>query len=302
MRRGIVLGSLLALGAVSLTVAASQQSAPMVEVESLKDNLFVLRGGGGASAAFVRSDGVVLVDTKVPGFGQALIGKIGELTTRPITTIINTHTHFDHVGSNPDFPAAVQVVAHENTAALMHEMNSVTGLSMPARENIFEASNGVGLATRTFYERMSLGGGTDRIDLYYFGRGHTGGDAWVVFPALRIMHAGDMFPGKALPIMDANNGGSGVEFAGTLSRAHAAVTEIDTIITGHSTTMTPADLEEYSRFVGDFVAAVREAKQAGRSVDDVAGSWTIPAAYAGYADPQPERLRAYIQVIYDELD
>ena len=43
-----------------------------------------------------------------------------------------------------------------------------------------------------FKEKMTLGGGKDRIDLYYFGAGHTNGDAWVVFPALRVVHAGDM--------------------------------------------------------------------------------------------------------------
>ena len=83
----------------------------------------MLRGGGGNSAAFVTSSGVVLVDTKVPGWGQPLIDKIGELTSNPVTTIINTHTHFDHVSGNVDFPAMVDVVAHENTQRLMREWN-----------------------------------------------------------------------------------------------------------------------------------------------------------------------------------
>ena len=43
---------------------------------------------------------------------------------------------------------------------------------------------------------MTLGSGADQIDLHYFGRGHTNGDAWVVFPALRVVHAGDIFSGK----------------------------------------------------------------------------------------------------------
>ena len=60
---------------------------------------------------------------------------------------------------------------------------------------------------------MTLGSGPDRIDLLYFGRGHTDGDAWVVFPSLRVVHAGDIFSGKNLPLLDANNGGSGVESA-----------------------------------------------------------------------------------------
>ena len=219
MRRGVVLGLLLVVGVLSLGVAASQQPDEMVvEVEQLEDNLYVLRGGGGNSAAFITSAGVVLVDTKNPGWGQPLINKIAELTPRPITTIINTHTHFDHVSGNVAFPATVEIVAHENTQQLMREWNEISGFGI-AGEDVFAANNGQGIATRTFTDRMSLGSGADQVDLYYFGRGHTGGDAWVVFPALRTMHAGDMFPGKQVPILDANNGGSGVAFSRRCSRA-----------------------------------------------------------------------------------
>ena len=167
----------------------------VVEVDQLRDNLYVLRGGGGNSAAFVTSDGVVLIDTKLAGWGQPLLDKIGELTSNPVTTIINTHTHFDHVSGNVDFPATVSVVTHENTEQLMGEWNPVTGFPGDFPD-VFKENNGRGLPTLTFSDRMTLGTGDDQINLHYFGRGHTGGDAWVVFPALRVMHAGDMFPGK----------------------------------------------------------------------------------------------------------
>ena len=132
---------------------------------------------------------------------------------------------------------------------------------------------------------MTIGNGADQIDLYYFGRGHTNGDAWVVFPALRAVHAGDIFSGKNLPLLDANNGGSGVEIGDTLAKAAKNLKNIDTIITGHSTTMTMADLREYAQFNKDFCSDVQAAKKAGKSVDEVAASWKIPAKYTGYTDP-----------------
>jgi len=301
MRRGIVLGALLIVGLLSFGITANQQQDEMVvEVERLADNLFVLRGGGGNSAAFVTSDGVVLVDTKVPGWGQPLIDKIAELTPNPVTTIINTHTHFDHVSGNVEFPATVDIVAHENTQRLMREWNEITGFGI-AGEDVFGANNGMGIATRTFSDRMTLGNGTDQVDLYYFGRGHTGGDVWVVFPSLRVMHAGDMFPDKQVPVLDANNGGSGVDFSETLMKSYATLTDIDTIITGHSTQMTRDDLREFARFMRDFVAAIREAKESGQSVDDIANAWDIPSRYTGYTKPNAEGLTPWVQVIYDEL-
>ena len=301
MSRGVVLGMLLVFGVLSFVVTANQQQdAKVVEVEQLEDNLFVLKGGGGNSAAFVTSDGVVLVDTKIPGWGQPLIDKLRELTPNPVTTIINTHTHADHVGGNMEFPGTVDIVAHEDTQRLMREWNAITGFGA-AGDSLFEANNGKGIATRTFANRMTLGSGADQVDLYYFGRGHTGGDAWVVFPSLRTMHSGDMFAGKELPLLDANNGGSGIDFPETLNNAYATLTEVDTIITGHGTQMTRDDLQEFAEFVGDFVAAIREAKETGRSVDSVVDTWKVPGTYTGYSKLPPAWLKPNIQVIYDEL-
>ena len=300
MRRGFAIGLLLAVGALSIAAAAGQQEEMVVEVEQLEDNLYVLRGGGGNSAAFVTGSGVVLVDTKMPGWGQPLIDKIAELTSNPVTTIINTHTHFDHVGGNVEFPATVQVVAHENTQRLMREWNEISGLGF-AGENVFAASGGQGVANRTFTDRLTLGSGADQVDLYYFGRGHTGGDAWVVFPSLRTAHTGDMFAGKGMPLVDANNGGSGVDFPGTLRNAHRTLTAVDTLITGHSTQMTPDDLAEFADYVSTFVDAVRDAKQAGRSVEEFAASWSAPSRFSGYDAATEQRLQANAQIIYDEL-
>jgi len=308
MSRRIVLGVVVAIGAVTMGVRAAQQpaagppAARVVEVEKLRDNLWVMRGGGGNSAVFVTATGVVVVDTKNPGWGQPLLDKIKTVTDKPVTTIINTHTHGDHVSGNVEFPATVEVVTHENTKTNMEAMRVPPGVTPAAGApvNIFKENGGRGMPRRTFRDRMTLGSGTDRIELYYFGRGHTNGDAWVVFPALRVAHAGDIFSGKNIPLLDSNNGGSGLEIGDTLAKAAAGLGNVESIIPGHSTVMTPADLREYSEFNKDFAAAVQAAKKAGRSVDEVAASWTIPAKYQGYAAPAAVRLKSNIQIVFDE--
>ena len=92
------------------------------------------------------------------------------------------------------------------------------------------------------------------------------------------MHAGDIFSGKNIPILDGFNGGSGVDMPKTLSKAadYAAKQKIEAIITGHSTQMTIADLREYSAFNGDFLQAVKDAKKAGTAADALAASWKVP--------------------------
>src|SRR5436190_130870 len=156
MHRRAVLGALLTFGALSLAVAAQQPpkpSADAIEVEKLKDNLFVLKEHG-----------------------------------------------------NQDLPK------------------------------------------RTFKDKMTIGSGADQIELYYFGRAHTNGDAMVFFPAARVFHMADVFPNKAMPGMDANNGGSGVEFANTLTKAadFADKANVEKIVNGHNAaTTTRAELREY---------------------------------------------------------
>jgi cyclase len=304
MKRGIVLGVLLATGALSLAAAGyqSQPDAPkVIEVEKLRDNLFMFKGGGGNTAVFIASTGVVVVDTKNPGWGQPILSKIKELTDKPVTTIINTHTHGDHVSGNVEFPATVDIIVQENTKTNMQKMSAVTGIAQQGPPtNIFQANNGKGLPKRTFKDRMTIGTGADRIDLYYFGRGHTNGDAWVVFPALRAMHAGDIFAGKRPPLLDANNGGSGVEIGTSLAKAAAAIKNVDAIITGHSTVMAFDDLNQYADFNKDFLTWVQAEMKAGKSVDDAAAEYKIPEKYTGYTN-NANQVKTNIGVIYNEL-
>lgn len=309
MRRHLVLGTLVAAGALVMAAGAyrhaqaqqqPQPSAANIEVEKLKDNLFVLRGGGGNTTVFVQANGVIVVDTKNPGWGQPLITKIRELTNKPITTIVNTHTHFDHVSGNVDFAENVDIVTHENTAANMKAARPVTSIATTP-PNVFATSGGRGLPKRTFKDTMTLFGGADRVDLHYFGRGHTNGDAWIVIPSLRVMAAGDIFSGKNLPLLDYNNGGSGVEIGDTLMKAYTAtMKQVDQIVTGHSTVMAPSDLREYAEFNRDFLNGVREAKKAGTSAEEIVKGWSMPAKYAGYAAPAPARLQANVENIYKE--
>lgn len=300
MRRIVVLAALIGAGAVSAALGAYQAAAQpkTIEVETLKDNLFVLRGGGGNTAVFVGTQGAVVVDTKNPGWGQPILDRIKELTDKPVTTIVNTHTHGDHVSGNVEFPATVDIVVQENTAANMKKMASPPG--MPARENVFQTSNGKGMPTRTFTDRLTLGRGDDRIDLYYFGRGHTNGDAWIVFPAVRVAHAGDIFSGKNLPLLDTNNGGSGVAIGDTLARAHAGIKNVESVITGHGKVMTWNDLGEYAQFNKDFLAEVQNGIKAGKSADEIASGWKPADKYKDYSI-QDARLKQNVQSIAQEL-
>ena len=156
-----------------------------------------------------------LSDTKLTGWGQVILDRIKTVTDKPVTTIINTHTHGDHTGSNTMFPATVDIVAHENTKTNMEKMDA------------FKGDGAKGLPKKTFTDRLSLGSGKDRIDLYYFGRAHTNGDAWIVFPELRVMHTGDIFAAKDAPFVDRANGGWALRTSAGLTTIWRALNQLD---------------------------------------------------------------------------
>ena len=307
MKRSIVLSVLLALGGVSIAVygqAPQGPSAKAIEatrIEKVKDNLYIVTGSGAAdqtafsggnTAVFITESGVTLVDTKLPGYGPTLLERIKTVTNKPVTRIINTHAHGDHTGGNVFFGPTVESIVHENAKRNL------------AAQPDYAGERAKFLPTRTYADKLSIGSGNDRVDVYYFGRGHTDGDSFIVFPALRTMHVGDMFAWKALPYVDASAGGSVVEQPKSLAKAVATVKNVDTIINGHIPISTWNDLKEYADFTKDFVLYAEASMKAGKSVEQAAADYRVAAKYKGYVVTIAEGFvtpKGNLQMAYDEL-
>src|SRR2546427_12643410 len=155
MRRRLVLGAIIAVGALSIAASAFQgppaggrQGGPNVaQIEKVKDNLYMITGGGGNTAAFITDRGVVVVDTKLAGWGQPILDKIKTVTDKPVITIINKHSHPDHVGSNETFPSNVEFIAQEITKSHMK------------KQHAFKDDKARYLPKKTFKDKMSIGSG-----------------------------------------------------------------------------------------------------------------------------------------------
>ena len=309
MRRAILLTCLLVVGGLSLGAAALQQPAKLPnvrDIQKVRENLYFVSGGdtydrstwtGGNTIVFVTEKGVVLVDTMLAGAGRGILERVKSVTDKPVTTIVNTHTHYDHSGSNTEFPATVEYVAHENTRANMAKPTCPPVTNCDA----FKGDNAKYLPKRTYKDRLTLFSGRDQIDLYHFGRGHTNGDTFVVFPAARAMHTGDMYPRAHMPFIDvADNAGSAVEFNQTLQRAVSSIKNVDTVIGGHTPSpVTWADFVTYVDFYRDFLTSAQEALKKGTAVEAFVKAYRVPDQYKGFqADPQ--RVQANAQAIWAE--
>jgi len=261
MRRARLLAAIVVAGFTVATVAAQQQRPripPTGAIKKVRDNLYVIPGAGGNTTVFVTQNGIVLVDTKLANNGEAILSQVRTVSGRAVTMIINTHSHPDHIGSNDYFAPSIEKVTHENTKKWMAANPRV-------------ASNAAVMPTKTFTDKMTLGSGKDQIDLYYFGAGHTDGDAFIVFPALRAMAAGDIFAWKMAPLIDPMAGGSVVALPDTLEKAIQGIRNVDTVIEGHGDVNTWAGFRDYTLFS----RALLDAAKAGmgkQSAEEIAAS------------------------------
>src|SRR4029450_3089540 len=164
----------------------------------------------------------------------------------------------DHIGSNNYFAPSVEKVTHENTKKWM-------------AANAQVASNAAIMPTKTFTDKMTLGSGKDQIDLYYFGAGHTDGDAFIVFPALRAMAAGDIFAWKMAPLIDPMAGGSVVALPDTLEKALKGIGNVDTVIEGHGDVNTWSGFREYTQFNRTLLEAAKTGMGKQRADQSAAG-------------------------------
>ena len=307
MRRVLVLGTVIGVAAVSMVVTGQAPAGPSAraieatKIEKVKDNLYVITGSGAAdqtafsggnTAVFITDAGVTLVDTKLPGYGPTLLERIKTVTSKPVTRIINTHAHGDHSGGNAFFGPTVESIVQENAKKNMSTQPEYAG------------DRAKFLPTRTYKDKLTVGSGKDQIDVYYFGRGHTDGDSFIVFPALRTMHVGDIFAWKALPYVDAAAGGSVVEQPRTLAKAVATVKNVDTIINGHIPVSSWNDLRNYADFTREFVAFAEASLKAGKSVEQAAAEYKVAPKYTGYVVSVAEGFvspKGNLQMAYDEL-
>lgn len=246
----MILLTALAFGAFAAAPTLAQRSPlpPPEPIQHITGNVYKIFGGGGNTLVLVQKQGVVLIDTKMPGNGQAILDQVRTVTDKPITTIINTHSHPDHIGSTDfireKFPD-VRVISSENTRA------EIAGNPM------YKA--GV-LPNVTYKDRMTIGKGKERIELYYFGPAHTTGDTFVVVPAAHLLFMGDVMAWDMAPFLP--SGGASV-LPVALEKLVSTVKGVDIVVEGHGHVNNWKGLQRFTRFNRALLTAARAAYDRG---------------------------------------
>ena len=245
--------ALLASGAASLAQAPAPGPGrgggqPVQPIRMVKPGLYVVPGGGSNSIVRVTPEGVILVDTKLPGAANydGLLAQIRSVTPQPVKVVIVTHHHADHTGNNDRFIAAgAQVIGH---TALASNLDTYQFDPRPAKPT----------ATYDGERVVRLGGVEVRV--LHLGRAHTGGDSVVYFPDLKIVATSDaVTTGATGPLVDYAGGGSAVGWTPVLDAMLRL--DFDAAIPGAGPVLSKADVQgfrtKFSTVVDRATALVR---------------------------------------------
>ena len=258
MKRSLALrlAALAVFVAICVAWTQNQQAPESLALQKLGDDLYVLapsKGvGGGNIAVYLTDEGVILVDDMFDRDYEPIIEKVKSLTSRPIRYVLNTHQHDDHAGGNAKMLAeSAEVIANE------HVRTNMVRLKQP------------GLPRITFSKEMDVTLGGKEAVAMHFGRGHTGGDSVIWFPARKVIHTGDLFlTNPPQPFIDYGNGGSALEWTSTLD--DILKLDFDVVIPGHGPVSDRAGILKFKANFETMRNRIQAMVRGGKSKDEVA--------------------------------
>jgi len=222
-------------------------------VEELSDGLYWMTEGVYQVMFLTTGEGVIVVDAP-PSVGDKVLSAIAEVTDEPITHVIYSHSHADHIAAASMYPEDAVYIAHEETAANI--ANSAENYEF----GMFLGGSSVPEPTITFSESYTLEVGSQTLELDYKGANHNSGSIFIYAPEQKVLMLVDViFPGwspfKDLAVTTDVNG---------FVKAHDDVLsyDFDIMVTGHVGRLgTREDVETQKEYVLDMQANAAQALQ-----------------------------------------
>ena len=217
-----------------------QRDSQPVEFKKISDNLYEIVGGSGArTGAYIGDNGVLLIDSKMDdnSVNQVLEG-IRKLTDKSIKYLVNTHSDGDHVAGNRYLPETVTFVAHENCRK---DFFGPDRSGNPSEWNKPELSSFV--PSVTFRDKMEIYLGSKKVELWYFGVGHTTGDTVLYFPEEKTAFIGDQMFLARPQLIHSYKGGNSFEHVKTLTKMLETI-DAEKFCSGHSEIVDRAQIKE----------------------------------------------------------
>jgi glyoxylase-like metal-dependent hydrolase (beta-lactamase superfamily II) len=218
-------------------------------VQQIRDGLYWLTDGGYQTMFMVTDKGVVAVDAP-PTIGNNYLKAIAEVTTKPVTYVIYSHAHIDHIGAAEIFPKNATFIAQQETADELQRAKSIA-------KNASMIPN----PTVTFTKNYTLQIGNQTLKLDYYGVNHSPGNIFIYAPKQKVLMLVDViFPGW----VPYPNLALAKDVAGFIKAHDIALNNYDfnTFVGGHITRLgTRNDVIVQREFVSDLEKAAAQANQ-----------------------------------------
>ena len=251
-------------------------------ITSLNDKLSLVTGVGTNVVALSTNDGLVLVDSGAPEFGERLIEALGQLPgSGRVETVLNTHWHLENTASNQALgQAGARIVAHENTRLWM-----ATPYWIPAEGRYQEARPSAAHPTETFYVDGSMNAGGEQIDYGYLIEAHTSADIYVFFRDSNVLAVGDVASPARDPELDYFTGAWLGGRVDAMDRMLELSNDETRIVPGTGPVMTRAELQTERDMMATIYDRTLDRVRQGDSPQDMLDAGVIDGLDRTWDDP-----------------
>ncbi|MEZ6163686.1 MAG: MBL fold metallo-hydrolase [Phycisphaerales bacterium] len=331
---GLSLAAISAFPAASLARVLQPSDAPVPPIgvlgwQTLQPGILAIadQSMGGNTMLVVAKDKALLIDTKFPHLGGAILrdaaDQIGADTTSNDSielTLINTHHHGDHTGGNAIIvPIASASYAHANALPRIkaqHEryvQGAKGGPSQIARERDDDklmpfakaaAEASASWTDITAVPKIAISGSGNTLRLgdvvvktLHFGTGHTDNDLVIHLPEQNIVHTGDLVFNGLFPFFDPDANATARGWIESLKQTRKLCNAETKVIPGHGPIAGPEIIDTQIAFFEQLVARVQEQIEAGKTREEIAEmSWDFMNGL-GFEQIKGRLLNG----VYDEL-
>ena len=221
-----------------VVIAPVQGVAEEAKVQKITDNVYSIYLNHYNSLVVIGDKGVLMVDPASTARASALNAEIAKLTPLPVTHVILSHEHYDHVGGTEQFPEA-KIYAQRHTQPVFRV--DVSGRAPKKVDEYFD-------------DKASIMMGDTKVDLYHYGAGDGVGTAVIHLPNEGVVYSADMYEVNQITdkrwLADSN-------FVGSRSILNnMAALNPEYAITAHSESIDPKHLVAAAEFYNELYDAV----------------------------------------------